>query len=86
MPDAVAQQSLCDVIRILDKNLTTKFNPFTTDLRLWTLLQTKRKRLYGTRKIDSILLVCEPLRSNGVHLNNPLLTHTLFQPKYLKNT
>ncbi len=85
-PGAMTQNSLFDVIRILDRDLKTKFVLPHPQIYVCGLNPQAGKDVHmGREEIDIILPALEALRAEGIYLIGPLTADTLFQPKYLQH-
>lgn len=86
VPGAITQHSLFDVIRILDRDLKTKFGLLQPQIYVCGLNPHAGEGGHiGREEIDIILPALEALRAEGIHLTGPLPADTLFQPKYLQH-
>ncbi|WP_127959858.1 4-hydroxythreonine-4-phosphate dehydrogenase PdxA [Serratia microhaemolytica] len=83
---AISQQSLCEVITILDHDLKTKFGIPQPKIYVCGLNPHAGEGGHlGREELDVIIPALEQLRSSGVQLVGPLPADTLFQPKYLQH-
>lgn len=86
VPGAITQDSLFDVIRILDRDLKTKFGLPQPQIYVCGLNPHAGEGGHiGREEIDIIFPVLETLRAEGIHLTGPLPADTLFQPKHLQH-
>jgi len=86
VPGAITQRSLFDIIRILDRDLKTKFGLLQPQIYVCGLNPHAGEGGHmGREEIDIILPALEALRTEGIHLTGPLPADTLFQPKYLQH-
>ncbi|MFC0228758.1 4-hydroxythreonine-4-phosphate dehydrogenase PdxA [Serratia aquatilis] len=86
VPGAVTQQSLFEVITILDSDLKTKFGIAQPQIYVCGLNPHAGEGGHmGREELDVIIPALEILRGRGIHLVGPLPADTLFQPKYLQH-
>ena len=85
VPGAITQQSLFEVIRILDHDLKTKFGIARPHIYVCGLNPMPGRRPYGARRDRHHHPALDALRAEGIHLVGPLPADTLFQPKYLQD-
>ncbi|NIH15951.1 4-hydroxythreonine-4-phosphate dehydrogenase PdxA [Serratia symbiotica] len=86
VPGAITKHSLFDIIRILDRDLKTKFGLPQPHIYVCGLNPHAGEGGHmGREEIDIILPALEALRAEGIHLTGPLPADTLFQPKYLQH-
>jgi 4-hydroxythreonine-4-phosphate dehydrogenase len=86
VPGAITQQSLFEVIRILDHDLKTKFGIAQPHIYVCGLNPHAGEGGHmGREEIDTIIPALDALRADGIHLVGPLPADTLFQPKYLQD-
>ncbi|WP_368920715.1 4-hydroxythreonine-4-phosphate dehydrogenase PdxA, partial [Providencia vermicola] len=83
---AISQQSLREVITILDRDLRTKFGVEAPNIYVCGLNPHAGENGHmGMEEIDTIIPALETLRAEGINLIGPLPADTLFQPKYLED-
>ncbi|MFK3842274.1 4-hydroxythreonine-4-phosphate dehydrogenase PdxA [Serratia sp. NPDC087055] len=86
VPGAITQQSLHEVIHILDHDLKTKFGLAQPQIYVCGLNPHAGEGGHmGREEIDTIIPALDALRAEGIHLIGPLPADTLFQPKYLQH-
>ncbi|WON77645.1 4-hydroxythreonine-4-phosphate dehydrogenase PdxA [Serratia sp. UGAL515B_01] len=86
VPGAITQQSLFEVITILDNDLKTKFGIVKPKIYVCGLNPHAGEDGHiGREELDVIIPALETLRGHGIHLVGPLPADTLFQPKYLQH-
>ena len=82
---AITQQSLSEVITILDRDLRRKFGLNNPHILVSGLNPHAGENGHmGREEIEVIEPVLEQLRQQGYRLSGPLPADTLFQPKYLQ--
>lgn len=83
---AITQQSLREVITILNHDLRTKFAIDTPNIYVCGLNPHAGEGGHmGMEEIETIIPTLESLRAEGMNLIGPLPADTLFQPKYLED-
>lgn len=83
---AITQQSLHEVITILDHDLKTKFGISAPQIYVCGLNPHAGEGGHmGREEIDTLIPALNTLREKGIHLVGPLPADTLFQPKYLQH-
>ncbi|WP_062260690.1 4-hydroxythreonine-4-phosphate dehydrogenase PdxA [Endozoicomonas arenosclerae] len=83
---AITQSSLEEVIRILQKDMTTKFGIEQPRILVCGLNPHAGEGGHlGTEEIETIIPVLEKLNEEGMNLVGPLPADTLFNPKYLES-
>ncbi|WP_114192692.1 4-hydroxythreonine-4-phosphate dehydrogenase PdxA [Edaphovirga cremea] len=86
VPGAITQQSLHEVITILDHDLRTKFGIEHPEILVCGLNPHAGEGGHmGHEEIDTIIPALQSLRQQGIRLVGPLPADTLFQPKYLQH-
>ncbi|MFZ1874241.1 MAG: 4-hydroxythreonine-4-phosphate dehydrogenase PdxA [Chania sp.] len=85
VPGAITQQSLFEVITILDSDLKSKFGIKQPQIYVCGLNPHAGEGGHmGREELDVIIPALDTLRSRGINLTGPLPADTLFQPKYLQ--
>ena len=83
--DAITQDSLKQVISILDHDLKTKFGLQSPHILICGLNPHAGESGHmGSEEIDTIEPVINALKAEGMNLSGPLPADTLFTPKYLE--
>ena len=83
---AITQQSLHEVITILDHDLKSKFGISAPQIYVCGLNPHAGEGGHmGREEIDTLIPALNALREKGIHLIGPLPADTLFQPKYLQH-
>ncbi|MFT2110714.1 4-hydroxythreonine-4-phosphate dehydrogenase PdxA [Marinomonas sp. 2405UD68-3] len=83
---AITQDSLIEVTRALNKDLTDKFAISQPRILVCGLNPHAGEGGHlGNEEIDTIIPVLNTLRNEGMDLVGPLPADTLFTPKYLEN-
>lgn len=86
VPDAITQQSLHEVITILNHDLSSKFGIAQPQIYVCGLNPHAGEGGHmGREELDVIIPALESLRMQGINLIGPLPADTLFQPKYLQH-
>ncbi|TQI78807.1 4-hydroxythreonine-4-phosphate dehydrogenase [Serratia fonticola] len=86
VPGAITQQSLFEVITILEHDLKTKFGIPQPQIYVCGLNPHAGEGGHmGREELDVIIPALDVLRSRGINLIGPLPADTLFQPKYLQH-
>jgi 4-hydroxythreonine-4-phosphate dehydrogenase len=86
VPDAITEQALTRVIRILQADMVTKFGlPKPRILVCGLNPHAGEGGHLGREEIDIIEPALDKLRSENINLIGPLPADTLFTPKYLKH-
>ncbi|MFI8415145.1 4-hydroxythreonine-4-phosphate dehydrogenase PdxA [Serratia sp. NPDC078593] len=86
VPGAITQQSLHEVITILNHDLSTKFGIAQPQIYVCGLNPHAGEGGHmGREELDVIIPALESLRTQGINLIGPLPADTLFQPKYLQH-
>jgi len=86
VPAAITQQSLHEVITILDHDLKNKFGIAEPQIYVCGLNPHAGEGGHmGHEEIDTIIPALDTLRQKGIQLIGPLPADTLFQPKYLQH-
>jgi 4-hydroxythreonine-4-phosphate dehydrogenase len=86
VPGAITQQSLFEVITILDRDLKNQFGIPQPLIYVCGLNPHAGEGGHmGREELDVIIPALEVLRSRGIQLIGPLPADTLFQPKYLQH-
>lgn len=86
VPGAITQQSLFEVITILDSDLKSKFGIKQPQIYVCGLNPHAGEGGHmGREELDVIIPALDTLRSRGIKLIGPLPADTLFQPKYLQH-
>ncbi len=86
VPGAITQQSLFEVITILDSDLKTKFGIPQPQIYVCGLNPHAGEGGHmGREELDVIIPALDTLRNRGIRLIGPLPADTLFQPKYLQH-
>ena len=87
VPAAITQDSLEQVIRILDHDLKNKFGIASPRVLVCGLNPHAGEGGHlGMEEIETIIPVLEKLRSEGLNLTGPLPADTLFNPSNLETT
>lgn len=86
VPGAITEQSLHEVITILDHDLKTKFGIAQPQIYVCGLNPHAGEGGHmGREELDVIIPALTALRARGIALTGPLPADTLFQPKYLQH-
>ncbi|WP_156292621.1 4-hydroxythreonine-4-phosphate dehydrogenase PdxA [Serratia oryzae] len=86
VPGAITQQSLFEVITILDGDLKSKFGIKQPQIYVCGLNPHAGEGGHmGREELDVIIPALDTLRGRGINLVGPLPADTLFQPKYLQH-
>lgn len=86
VPDAITQQSLFEVITILNDDLKNKFGIKQPQIYVCGLNPHAGEGGHmGREELDVIIPALDTLRNRGIKLIGPLPADTLFQPKYLQH-
>lgn len=86
VPGAITQQSLFEVITILDRDLKNQFGIPQPLIYVCGLNPHAGEGGHmGREELDVIIPALDVLRSRGIQLIGPLPADTLFQPKYLQH-
>lgn len=84
VPAAITSETLTAVLRILDRDLRTKFGLASPRILVAGLNPHAGEGGHmGSEEIDTIIPVLEQLRTEGMHLIGPLPADTLFTPRVL---
>lgn len=82
--NAITQESLTDVIRIIHQELTIKYKKRSPKIYVCGLNPHAGEGGHlGMEEIDVIIPVIEKLNAAGMNLIGPMPADTVFQPKYL---
>jgi 4-hydroxythreonine-4-phosphate dehydrogenase len=85
VPDAITRESLADIIRILHRDLLTRFRlPDPRILVAGLNPHAGEGGHLGSEEIEVIAPVLEALRKEGMNLEGPLPADTLFNKEYLE--
>ncbi|WP_024914225.1 4-hydroxythreonine-4-phosphate dehydrogenase PdxA [Chania multitudinisentens] len=86
VPAAITQQSLFEVLTILNSDLQTKFGITQPQIYVCGLNPHAGEGGHmGREELDVIIPALDTLRGRGINLIGPLPADTLFQPKYLQH-
>ena len=84
--DAITQDSLAQVLGIIDRDLKDKFGIAAPRILVAGLNPHAGENGYlGREEIDTIIPALEAARARGIDAAGPYPADTLFQPKYLKD-
>lgn len=83
---AITQASLMNTIRIIHRDMRTKFSLADPSIAVCGLNPHAGENGHlGTEEIDTIIPALEQLQHEGIRCQGPLPADTLFTPKYLNN-
>ncbi|AEW44303.1 4-hydroxythreonine-4-phosphate dehydrogenase [Serratia symbiotica str. 'Cinara cedri'] len=85
VPGAITQPNLFEVIRILNKDLKTKFGLYQPHIYVCGLNPHAGENGHiGREEVDIILPALNAMRAENIHLTGPLPADIIFQPKHLQ--